>query len=105
MRRFIFLLFAAALFGQDLTAPEQTALDRISAQSMRGNLSFLASDALEGRATPSPGLNIAAEFIAACFRRAGLQAPVPNYFQVADFLTVAQKLDDFRMKIAADGDD
>jgi hypothetical protein len=104
MRRLSFLLPAAALFGQALSAPEQAALDRISAESMRGNLSFLASDALEGRATPSPGLDIAAEFIASCFRRAGLQPLAPNYFQVADFATVTQKLDDFRMTLAADGD-
>lgn len=51
----------------------QAALDRISEDSLRGHLSFIASDALEGRATPSRGLDIAAEYIAAQFRRAGLE--------------------------------
>lgn len=51
----------------------QAALDRISADSLRGNLSFIASDALEGRNTPSRGLDIAAEYIAAQFRRAGVE--------------------------------
>lgn len=51
----------------------QAALDRISENSLRGHLSFLASDSLEGRATPSRGLNTAAEYIAAQFRRAGLE--------------------------------
>lgn len=48
-------------------------LDHISVASLRGNLSFLASDLLEGRDTPSRGLDIAAEFIADQFRRAGLE--------------------------------
>ena len=57
-------------------------MDRISADSLRGNLSFLSSDLLEGRATPSRGLDIAAEYIAAQFRRAGLEALGDNgYFQ------------------------
>ncbi len=68
---------------------ERAALDRISAADMRGNLSFLSSDALEGRDSPSRGLDIAAEFIASQFRRAGLE-PVgtKDYFQVADYLQV-----------------
>jgi Zn-dependent M28 family amino/carboxypeptidase len=61
---------------------ESAALDRISAQSLAGHLSFLASDLLEGRATPSRGLDIAAEYIAAQFRRAGLEpAGTEGYFQ------------------------
>ena len=73
-----------------LTPAEQAAIDRISADSLRGNLSFLASDALEGRATPSRGLDIAAEFIAAEFRRAGLEpiAKDNSYFQTAKLVEV-----------------
>src|SRR5690349_25059436 len=65
-----------------LTSERKTALEKISANSLRGNLSFLASDALEGRGTPSRGLDIAAEYIAAQFRKAGLE-PVGDdgYFQ------------------------
>ena len=63
--------------------PEARAmLERISPDSLRGNLSFLASDLLEGRGTPSRGLNLAAEYIAAQFRRAGLEPGVgESYFQ------------------------
>ena len=57
-------------------------LERVSADSLRGNLSFLASDLLEGRGSPSRGLNLAAEYIAAQFRRAGLEPGVgEGYFQ------------------------
>ena len=68
----------------------QAALDRISEDSLRGNLSFIASDLLEGRATPSRGLNTAAEYIAAQFRKAGVEpagdtneAGQRSYFQAA----------------------
>jgi Zn-dependent M28 family amino/carboxypeptidase len=66
----------------DLSGDHRAALERISPDSLKGNLSFLASDALEGRATPSPGLTIAAQFIAAQFRKAGLEPGVgESYFQ------------------------
>jgi hypothetical protein len=96
---FLGVVLCAAPPAGTLSAPEQAAVESISAQSMRGNLSFLSSDALEGRATPSRGLDIAAEFIASCFRRAGLQPLAPNYFQMADTVTITPKLDDFRLTL------
>jgi hypothetical protein len=67
----------------------QAALDRISEDSLRGHLSFIASDLLEGRNTPSRGLEIAAEYIAAQFRRAGLEpagdAGGESYFQTSEW--------------------
>ena len=67
-----------------LSMEERSVVDRISANSLRGNVSFLASDLLEGRGTPSRGLDLAAEFIAAQFRRAGLEAAGDEgYFQTA----------------------
>jgi len=44
------------------------------AKALSAIVSFLASDSLEGRETPSAGLTIAAEYIASEFRRAGLKA-------------------------------
>jgi hypothetical protein len=63
---------------------QKLALERIKADSLRGDISFLASDALQGRPTPSEGQQIAAEYIASQFRSAGL-APGGNedYFQIA----------------------
>ncbi len=67
-----------------LTTLQTAALDRITADSLKGHLSFLASDLLEGRDTPSRGLDLAAEYIAAQFRRAGLEAIGDDgYFQTA----------------------
>lgn len=76
----------AAAINPALSSADASVLAHVSADSMRGNLSFLASDALEGRGTPSRGLDIAAEYIAAQFRRAGLE-PLGDdgYFQTADW--------------------
>lgn len=85
-RTLIAVVFAAALaFAANALTPDQQAIvNRISENSLRGHLSFISSDLLEGRATPSRGLDLAAEYIAAQFRRAGLE-PVgdADYFQTA----------------------
>ena len=67
-----------------MPAKLQAALRSLRAADLKGDLSFLASDALQGRYTPSPGLDVAAEFIASQFRAAGLE-PGGNqdYFQTA----------------------
>ena len=100
-----------ALMSQTSTAQEATSvagltptqvqiLDRISADSLRGHLSFLASDLLEGRETPSKGLDLAAEYIAAQFRRAGLE-PVGDdgYFQTAQWELAVPDASSFRMEV------
>jgi hypothetical protein len=62
----------------------RTLLSQITADDLRGDLSFLASDALQGRFTPSPGLDAAAEFVASRFRAAGLEpGGDQQYFQTA----------------------
>jgi len=83
--------------GGTLSPEIQAALDRISADSLRGNLSFIASDALEGRNTPSRGLDIAAEYIAAQYRKAGVEpggeanaAGERSYFQTATWNVTAR---------------
>ena len=85
------LAASAAQAGTPPPPGEQAQwLSSISADAMRGHLSFLASDALEGRGTPSRGLDIAAEYIAAQFRAAGLE-PLGDdgYFQTADWREIA----------------
>lgn len=68
-----------------LTPARQSVLDRIDPDSLRGHLSFIASDLLEGRYTPSRGLDLAAEYIASQFRRAGLeQGGEDGFFQTAE---------------------
>ena len=105
------LMLCIAVWGLSAQKPSQqypvspdvrAMLDRVSADSMRGHLSFIASDALEGRNTPSRGLEIAAEYIAAQFRRAGLE-PVGDegYFQNAKFLLAETPMSAFELAFKA----
>lgn len=86
----VFAASAAQAAEPALSPAQAQLLSTISADAMRGHLSFLASDALEGRGTPSRGLDIAAEYIASQFRAAGLE-PLGDdgYFQTADWRQIA----------------
>ncbi len=101
---FCTLVYSNASFAQQSSAniaPEnQAVLDRISADSLRGHLSFIASDLLEGRNTPSRGLDLAAEYIAAQFRRAGLEAVGDDgYFQTANWVQTAPNTEGFALTL------
>jgi hypothetical protein len=86
-------------------APEvQTALDGIGASSLKTDLSYIASDQLEGRASPSRGLDLAADYIAAQFRRAGLEPGVgDSYFQNASMIVEEPDFSHFELKLSAGG--
>jgi hypothetical protein len=87
-----------------LPAAWRAAIERVSADSMRGHLSFISSDLLEGRKTPSRGLDIAAEYIAAQFRRAGLEpAGDDGYFQTANWSLTSRDMSGFRMSFTSGG--
>ena len=87
------------------TPAVEDALDHISENSLRGNLSFLSSDLLEGRDTPSRGLDIAAEFIAAQFRKARLEPAGENgYFQTGQYLLSEAKPETFELKFENGGE-
>ncbi|HTP35802.1 MAG TPA: M28 family peptidase [Candidatus Acidoferrales bacterium] len=79
-------LAAGLAFPQGAPLPERIA-GRLRTNDLKADVSFLASDALEGRGTPSTGLQLAAEYIAAEFRRAGLEpAGDDGYFQTGTFI-------------------
>lgn len=109
MRHFAALVLLAASCAAAIAAPvrppeAEAMLQRISADSLRGHLSFLASDLLEGRGTPSKGQDIAAEYIAAQFRRAGLQPMGDDgYFQTASYMYAERDLRHFILKVEAGG--
>ena len=98
---------AAWVFASIATAQPPAArdiADRITANNLKGDVSFLASDALQGRGTPSAGLDIAAEFIAAQFRAAGLEpAGDDAYFQTAPMLSVTGDTDGLQLTIDTGG--
>lgn len=60
-----------------LEKAELEALKQINEKRVRATISFLASDELGGRDTPSPGLDVASAYVAARFQGAGLE-PLGN---------------------------
>ena len=87
------LALAPAAYGQrkgektsapaTATAPAHGNADYISAQQLKDYLAFIASDEMEGRDTPSRGLDTAARFIATHLSRWGLKPAGDDgsYFQ------------------------
>lgn len=69
----LILACGAPTVQQQAVAPVQDAAQTITAADMRARIAFLASDALRGRDTPSPGLDTAASWIAREFHRLGLE--------------------------------
>jgi hypothetical protein len=74
-------LFVLALLG--LGAPRVLAVDDSAAARMRKDITFLASDRCEGRGVATQGINLAADYIAGEFKKAGLKpgGPDGSYFQ------------------------
>lgn len=71
-------IFALLVLGWSTTAAAQTpavsaAAATITPQDVKMRVEFLASDQLKGRDTPSPGLELAAEYIAREFTSYGLK--------------------------------
>ena len=80
------------LCGQERTVPELTddqrqALSVVTQGRVLSTISFLASDELAGRDTPSRELTIAAAFVASRFRGAGLEPVNPDgsFYQSQSF--------------------
>lgn len=101
----VLLLLSAFLESKppkfEITPEIQNALDAIRPDPLRGDLSFLSSDLLEGRNTPSRGLDIAAEYIASQFRAAGLEpgGDHGSYFQTAHLAVARPDLTGFRLSL------
>jgi hypothetical protein len=107
MRRFL-ATAAVALLATVAAAQTEPTVQQISSRltpnGLKADVSFLASDLLQGRATPSPGLDIAAEYIAAQFRRAGLEpAGDDGYFQTALYANVTPNLDGMEFTLETGG--
>ncbi len=71
-------LIPAGVFSQK---PDKAALNGITPEIMKQYIGFLASDALLGRNTPSPGLDSAAAYISREFRAMSLSPVNGSYFQ------------------------
>lgn len=97
------LLLAAGAAAAQTPISQQIAA-QLTPNDLKADVSFLASDALEGRGAPSRGLDIAGEFIAAQFRRAGLDpAGDDGYFQTAAFVNVTSNADGLQLTLEIGG--
>jgi Zn-dependent M28 family amino/carboxypeptidase len=85
-----------------ITTEVQAALDNIRAADLRGDLSYLASDELAGRDSPSHGLDLAADYIAAQFKSAGLEPGAgDSYFQNSSMFVEEPNFSNFELKLSA----
>jgi hypothetical protein len=69
--------------GVRITPAERRAAEAITQEQLRDYLYFIASDEMEGRNTPSRGLDLTAKFIAMQLKKAGVKPAGENgtYFQ------------------------
>ncbi len=76
----LIFFFANGLMAQEAQLPNFAR--SILVRDLQQHVSILASDSLQGRESGSPGAWMAADYIATCFERYGLEAPFNNsYFQ------------------------
>lgn len=87
----VLVLFSSASNAEEfdvkpLTDDEQSVLRSIQEKQILETVSFLASDEMNGRDTPSKELDVAANFVADRFRKAGLEGlgPDGSFFQTAE---------------------
>ncbi len=80
---FVFPAFVAAQTATKAKSPARNAAETITAKQLSEYLYFVASDAMEGRDTPSRGLDLTAEFMAMMLSRWGVKPAGDNgtYFQ------------------------
>ena len=92
---------AAAKAPWALSEDGRRVLEAVSAAALRGHVSFLASDALGGRVNGSPGLDIAAEYVASRMRAAGLE-PLGDdgYFQTVPAVVAVPRASGFRFSVS-----
>src|SRR3954469_6543829 len=82
----------------------RATLAKITADDLQADVKYLASDELQGRSAPSVGLNLAADYIAAQFKKAGL-TPVASdgsYFQTATLAELGNRAAQIERTLPAD---
>src|SRR2546423_10508411 len=90
----LFALFAHPAQAQtSLRRRVRAAADRISVDQLTHDIDYLASDALRGRDTFSPGLDSAAQFIVRRLKKAGLKPVGDNGSYLQHFVLRREVVD------------
>ena len=100
MRSLILVLLTAAAFAQ-VASRLTTGYDSIQASRLKADLTFLSSDALEGRRSLEKGSDVAVQWIASEFDKAGLKPilqPVPLIEYTPDRQAVSLLLNQTQFK-------
>lgn len=100
------ILLAAPIAAQTSAPPSRgTTGAAITAADMKTRITFLAHDALKGRDTPSPGLEMAATYIADEFKRLGLQPAGDSgtYIQRFPYQSVRLRSSDASLELRGNG--
>lgn len=102
IKRVVFCGLFLSAFLNNIQAQKLNRKDRKLEKKVISDIGYLASDALEGRLTGSPGEKLSAEYIAAGFRKAGLKPMGDNgtYFQKFEIVTLRMATDIGRFEIA-----
>ena len=105
------VLFPSALMAEEfdvkpLTDDEQSVLRSIQEKQVLETVSFLASDEMNGRDTPSKELDVAANFVAERFRKAGLEGlgPDSSFFQTAELFRTSAPVSKAVLSVGSDKD-
>lgn len=86
-----------------LTEREKALIQHVTADSLKADVSFLASDELEGRDTPSRGQDVAAAYVASRFRAAGLEpAGDDGFYQLAPSAKVISNKEGIKLELNGD---
>ena len=102
--RSLLLLFTTALLLAQPPARVQTGYDSIRASHLRADLTFLSSDALEGRRSLERGSEVAIQWIASEFAKAGLTpAAGDSYLQTVPLIEFTPDRNLTTLTIAHDG--
>ena len=107
------LIASALILGASLALPtsgvDETDLDRaldtITADEIRSDLYFIASDAMKGRDSPSPQLQIAARYIRARLMRLGFQPGAQDESYLYHWTYPQSGMDMARTSLSIEGKD
>ena len=107
----VLVLFPSASNAEEfdvkpLTDDEQSVLRSIQEKQVLETVSFLASDEMNGRDTPSKELDVAANFVAERFRKAGLEGlgPDGSFFQTAELFRTSAPVSKAVLSVGSDKD-
>jgi hypothetical protein len=88
--KFRFIIILSLLHLSFIGLSQNPTLEIIDTLDLKRHLSFLASDSLQGRSfnTPTPGLDIAAEYLKTNIKKMGLKDGASDFFQTVPVLSV-----------------